>query len=88
MGNEDKFQWKTVLISSPISNENSYRFLQKGNLKYYSPLDTKNFWFTGDGPLPCVSNSQLDYFETYFHFIPQLSGNDLQEGFYAKKCNP
>ena len=88
LGNEDKFQWKTVLISSPISNENSYRFLQKGNLKYYSPLDTKNFWFTGDGPLPCVSNSQLDYFETYFHFIPQLSGNDLQEGFYAKKCNP
>jgi len=83
--NEDKFQWKIILIPSATTIQNSYHLMQKGNLKYYSPMDSNNFWITSDGPLPCVSSSQINYFETYFHIIPQLRSNGLDDGFYAKK---
>jgi hypothetical protein len=55
---------------------------------YNTPTETSIFWITGDGNLPIVNKDQLDYFETYFHVIPQLRGETLGKGFYAQKTKP
>jgi hypothetical protein len=56
-----------------------------GNLLYYSPQKPPFFWLTGNGALPCVNKEQLDYFETNFHYVPQLRTENLKDGFYPKK---
>jgi len=75
-------------IISPYQNtKNSTAFetIQLGNLKYNSPIKNDFFWANGNGNLPCVNKEQLDYFEKYFHIIPQMRTKDLKDGFYAKK---
>lgn len=68
--------------------DTKYSIVQCGNLRYYSPIKNSFFWVTGNGPLPCVNREQLDYFQTYFHYQPQLRGHLLREGFYGKSLNP
>ncbi|MFN3754853.1 LIC_10190 family membrane protein [Flavobacterium sp.] len=86
LSNNNTFQTKNFILPEPNTKEKlHYINLRKGNLDYYSPTETPIFWITGKSDLPCVSKEQMDYFETYFHVIPQLRGETLSEGFYAKK---
>lgn len=62
--------------------------VKKGNLDFNSPLYNSFFWGTGDGALPCVNKLQLDYFEKYYHYRPQLRSGELKDGFYAQKTKP
>ncbi|WP_269235280.1 LIC_10190 family membrane protein [Flavobacterium flavigenum] len=75
------FPYKNTKSDSPFENINL------GNLKYNSPVVNPFFWANGNGELPCVNKQQLDYFEKYFHIIPQMRTNDLKDGFYAKKLS-
>ncbi|MEN0007633.1 LIC_10190 family membrane protein [Flavobacterium nitrogenifigens] len=71
----------------PYQNSKSsttFESIQLGNLKYNSPVKNDFFWANGNGDLPCVNKQQLDYFEKYFHIIPQMRTNNLKDGFYAK----
>ena len=80
------FSMKNILIPEPNTKRTQkYVLLPKENLDYYSPTHYPFFWITGNGDLPCVNAEQLEYFETNFHFIPQLRGASLKDGFYAKK---
>jgi hypothetical protein len=79
---------KTLGIHSVIlpktSHEIHFKKVQKGNLEYFTPVDTQSFWITGNGNLPCVNEEQIDYFETHFNIIPQLRTINLKDGFYSK----
>jgi hypothetical protein len=80
------FQVENVIHPKPNTKEKlDFNKVSKGNLNYYSPINTELFWITGNGNLPCVNQKQLDYFETNFHVISQLRGKTLSEGFYAQK---
>ncbi|MCR4030279.1 MULTISPECIES: LIC_10190 family membrane protein [Flavobacterium] len=73
---------------SPYQNSKSntsFESIQLGNLKYNSPVENEFFWANGDGNLPCVDKRQLDYFEKYYHVIPQMRTNNLKDGFYSKE---
>ncbi len=59
-----------------------------GNLEYNSPDENSYFWTNGDGKLPCVNAQQIDYFKTYFQYIPQLRTQNIKDGFYSKKLAP
>lgn len=59
-----------------------------GNLEYYSPDENSYFWTNGDGKLPCVNAQQIEYFKTYFQYIPQLRTQNIKDGFYSKKLDP
>lgn len=86
LANNSSFQMENCIFPKPNTKETeNYTKLTKGNLEYYSPTETELFWITGNGNLPCINGEQLDYFETYFYVIPQLRGQTLGEGFYAKK---
>lgn len=54
-----------------------------GNLTYYSPASNFFFYGTADGPLPCVNELQLKWFEKKYHVVPQMRGKTLDEGFYS-----
>ncbi|AWK05166.1 hypothetical protein HYN56_13355 [Flavobacterium crocinum] len=72
----------------PYQNSKSntaFESIQLGNLKYNSPVENDFFWANGDGNLPCVDKQQLDYFEKYYHIIPQMWTNNLKDGFYSKQ---
>ncbi|WP_396194271.1 LIC_10190 family membrane protein [Flavobacterium sp.] len=79
-------EWNTIVFPKPISKNNiAYSHETKGNLQYNAPQKTEIFWITGNGTLPTVSKEQLDYFETYFHVVPQMRGQTLSHGFKAQK---
>ena len=68
--------------------EMQYEVVEKGNLKYNSPINNSFFWRTGNGELPCVNKEQLDYFANYLSVYPQMRTSDLKDGFYAKRVVP
>jgi hypothetical protein len=74
-----------VMPSNITSLKTKFKIIKNQNLNYYSPTNPDLFWETGNGPLPCVNQKQLDYFENYFNVIPQPIGLDLRDGFYSKK---
>lgn len=77
-------------IVSPYQNtknSTAFEIIHLENLKYNSPVKNEFFWANGNGNLPCVNKEQVDYFEKYFHIIPQMRTNDLKDGFYAKKLS-
>jgi hypothetical protein len=77
-----------LFFPKPNSKKNIvFTIERKGNLQYNTPQHSKFFWITGNGALPTVSKDQLNYFETYFHVIPQRRGKTLSEGFKAQKVN-
>lgn len=80
------FEAENLIFPKPNSKSNiAYTVETKGNLKYNTHKNTELFWITGNGALPTVSKAQLDYFEAYFHVIPQRRGQTLSEGFKAQK---
>lgn len=80
------FEAENLIFPKPNSKSNiAYTTETKGNLNYNTPQNTELFWITGNGALPTVSKVQLDYFQTYFHVIPQRRGQTLSEGFKAQK---
>ncbi|MFD2938931.1 LIC_10190 family membrane protein [Flavobacterium notoginsengisoli] len=75
-------------IIFPFSNsKNSITFetIRIGNLKYNSPQNNDFFWGNGNGDLPCINKVQIEYFEKYFHYRPQMRTNNLKDGFYSKE---
>lgn len=80
------FSIKNSIFPYQNSKSNTtFESIQLGNLKYNSPVKNEFFWANGDGDLPCVDKQQLDYFEKYYHIIPQMRTNDLKDGFYSKE---
>ncbi len=76
------------ILSRPSATvlDYSYSFSTKGNLSYYHPSEPATFWLSiGEASLPSASNQKIDYFEDYLHIIPQMRGNDLNDGFYSKQ---
>jgi hypothetical protein len=65
-----------------------FETIKKGNLIYNSPIKNDFFWSSGDGNLPSVNKEQIEYFEKYFHIIPQLRTKNIKDGFYAKELIP
>lgn len=75
----------------PHSNSKSdtrFETVENGNLTYHSPVENSFFWGNGDGDLPCVNKSQVDYFQYYSHFRPQQRGSSLKDGFYSQPVTP
>ncbi|WP_338840742.1 LIC_10190 family membrane protein [Flavobacterium ginsenosidimutans] len=68
-------------------NNTSFEIIQLGNLKYNSPQKNDFLWASGNGDLPCVNKKQIDTFEKYFQYIPQMRTHELKDGFYAKKIS-
>jgi hypothetical protein len=56
---------------------------KEGNLEYFSPKENFFFFGTANGPLPCLNEVQLQHYKKKFGYIPQLRGNNLQDGFYS-----
>ena len=88
LSKNNTFTTESLIFPKPNSKNNlTYTRENKGNLDYYAPQKTTIFWITGNGHLPTVNKEQLDYFETYFHVIPQFRGQTLSQGFRAQKVN-
>lgn len=77
-----------LISPHPVSSEpTSFSKQHLGKLDFYSPNAASFFWFTGNGPLPCVSEEQLRYFEVHFHYRPQPIGPDPGDGFQSVKTD-
>lgn len=80
--------WRNIFIPEPNSKwVGDYKKTSIGNMPYYSPKDSSNFWLTGNGNLPCVNSVQLDYFQQGFSFIPQQRSTDVSDGFFSQKVS-
>lgn len=81
-----KFSSSNIIFPHSNSKWNKpFESIQKGNLKFNSPISNTFFWGSGNGELPSVNKEQIQYFENYFHIVPQMNSTDLKDGFYAKK---
>jgi hypothetical protein len=88
LGQNSTFHFKNLIVPEPNSKwPSGYKGGSVGNMHYHSPLDTSFFWVTGNGELPCINTTQLDYFHTGFSFIPQQRSIELSDGFYSQKVN-
>lgn len=82
----EKISLSQVLLPEKNSKYSEIEFekIKEGNLEYYSPKDNFFVHGTANGKLPCANKVRLDYLKKHYHFIPQLRGPDLREGFYSK----
>lgn len=83
-------RFSTSNILYPHNNSKwttSFEIIQKGNLKFNSPVNNYFFWGSGNGDLPSVNKAQIEYFEKYFQVLPQQKTTDLKDGFYSKKLS-
>lgn len=88
LGNNSTFNLKNLVIPEPNSKwKPEYRGGSVGNMHYHSPMDTSFFWVTGNGNLPCVNTTQLEYFQKGFFYIPQQRSTELSDGFYSQKVS-
>ncbi|NMH26822.1 LIC_10190 family membrane protein [Flavobacterium silvaticum] len=79
---------RQAVFPHPNSSETTHFTAETiGNLNYFSPSEPTFFWFTGNGPLPCVNTEQLDFFEKNFGYRPQLGGTSLHDGFHPEKVS-
>jgi hypothetical protein len=82
------FHLKNIMVPEPNSKwKPEYRGGSVGNMHFHSPIDNSFFWVTGNGQLPCINTTQLDYFQKGFFYIPQQRSIDLNDGFYAQKVS-
>lgn len=81
------FNWVQIFIPNENSSFSAIEFEKRkcDNMYYYSPKENFFFWGTANGPLPCINKLQLEYFEKYYHIIPQLRTSSLKDGFYSKR---
>lgn len=90
---ENKFALKTSNFKSgeiiePHNNSKlstDFEEITIGNLTFYSPVENNFFWASGNGPIPCVNKTQIDYFERKTGYIPQQRNENLEDGFFAKR---
>lgn len=68
------------------SLKTSYYHFAIGNLLYHSPDANTYIWATGNGPLPCVNEKQLQYLQRKTGYIPQLRTPHLKDGFLSVKA--
>jgi hypothetical protein len=82
-----RFNWTQIFFPDENSSFSKIPFEKRkcGNMEYYSPTENFFFWGTANGQLPCVNKVQLEYFEKYYHVIPQLRTSSLKDGFYSKR---
>ncbi len=77
-----------ILPAKNSLHDFEYEKVTEGNLKYNSPVgETEFFWITGDGDLPCVNQSMVQYFKKWYHIRPQMRTGNLKDGFYAEKLS-
>ncbi|QAA81057.1 hypothetical protein EI546_04645 [Aequorivita sp. H23M31] len=81
----DSFEIKQILKPKPSSKFYAWEYekKQRGNLEYYSPKG-EEFFNVGNGKLPCITDSFLDYIERNFQIVPQLRTSDIRDGFFSK----
>jgi hypothetical protein len=77
---------RRIITPGPASRYSETEFVKRkaGNLNYYSPANNFFFYGTADGPLPCINEVQLKYFEKKYRVRPQMRSNELQDGFYSE----
>ncbi len=86
MAENNNFSYREIVF--PLENTKSkteFEVITIGNLKYNSPLENEFFYGTGNGDLPCVNKTQVEYYQKYFGVIPQMRSDDLKDGFYSKR---
>lgn len=85
----NSFQIKNLIFPAPNSSiKSEFEIKETGNLKYFSPVENVYFWSTGDGDLPCVNKSQLNFFSQKIKYRPQLrDSSQLSKGFYSEKIS-
>lgn len=80
------FSAKMLIEPQPNTKmKTEFEIIEIGNLKYNSPLDNEFFFGAGNGNLPCVNKTQVDYYRKNFGVIPQMRTTELKDGFYSKK---
>lgn len=88
IGKNSRFSATNILYPHSNSKWNTaFESVQKGNLKFNSPTNNYFFWGSGNGDLPSVNKTQIEYFEKYYQVLPQQTTTDLKDGFYAKKLS-
>jgi len=81
------FSLLNLAIPATDSNlKTSYHQASIGNLDYHSPDADTYIWATGNGPLPCVNQRQLQYLQYKTGYIPQLRTHHLKDGFISVKA--
>lgn len=84
----DSIEPSNLIIPHSNSNLSSdFQAAVSGNLYYNSPQN-HYFWVTGDGKLPCVNTTQLQYFQRKTGYRPQQRTSNLKDGFYSQKISP
>lgn len=82
------FSTKNIVFPYKNTKSNTtFEYLQNGNLHFYSPVENVFFWSSGDGKLPCVNKTQIEYFNYYYKVKPQMRTTDLKDGFYSKSTS-
>lgn len=82
--NKSVFSVKNIFVPNANSTyENSFTKKTEPNFEYYSPENMRFLYGTGDGPLPCVNEKQINYFKRKFNVIPQPFSQNLDDGFYS-----
>ena len=86
----DTFQLDNVVTPAPKTQyaAATFRSFHINETIFNTPENIDFFWATGDGPLPCVQERQVEYFKDYFNVIPQQRGPLLEDGFYSKNIMP
>lgn len=75
-----------AIPAADSSLKTSYNPASIGNLNYHSPDANTYIWATGNGPLPCVNQKQLQYLQYKTGYIPQLRTPYLKDGFLSVKA--
>lgn len=63
-----------------------YEEVTIGNFTFYQTSEDNSFWLShGNAPLPSASRREINYYQNYLGYIPQMRGDSLSDGFYSKK---
>lgn len=87
--NLSTFSFKNILVperNSKITTD--FNRIRTEKFEYFSPNKDVFFWATGDGPLPCVNEKQIEYFRYYYQYLPQKRSSNLRDGFKSTKIKP
>ena len=83
------FSFKNTIYPYKNTKYNTqYERIKSGKLIFNSPIENDFFWGSGDGDLPCVNKTQINFFKKYYNIKPQMRTHHLKDGFYTKKVNP
>lgn len=82
------FKLKSLVYpEKPSKTKTHFTKVTIKGFEFLSPDENVYFWITGDGPLPCVNKKQIEYFKTYYKYIPELRSKALKDGFISKKID-